>query len=119
MDHTTNNSNENPRMPGAAEVIGDDLVITKTTRRAAGTGTWVIGTVHGHRFEALVFPEHAAVANYELGDSRISKLFLRRLSDGADVYLWDRGPCQPPADAEAAAVVDFLAAGLAEHTYGK
>jgi hypothetical protein len=109
-----------PEAPAGAapEVTGDDLVITKTTRRAAGSGTWVIGTVHGHRFEALVFPEHAEVADYELGDSRISKLFLRRLSDGEDVYLWDRGPGQPPADATAAAVVDFLAAGLAEHTYG-
>ena len=25
--------------------IGDDLVITKHTRRAAGAGTWVIGNV--------------------------------------------------------------------------
>ena len=39
--------------------VGHDLEITKTTRRAAGAGTWVCGTLSGHRFEALVFPEHA------------------------------------------------------------
>jgi len=39
--------------------LGDDLRITKTTRRAAGNGTWVCGTIAGHRFDALVFPEHA------------------------------------------------------------
>jgi len=39
--------------------LGDDLRITKTTRRAAGAGTWVCGTIAGHRFDALVFPEHA------------------------------------------------------------
>jgi hypothetical protein len=41
--------------------LGDDLRITKTTRRGAGNGTWVCGTIAGHRFDALVFPEHAAV----------------------------------------------------------
>lgn len=45
--------------------LGDDLVITKTTRRASGAGTWVSGTIHGHRFDALVFPEHAEVPEYE------------------------------------------------------
>ena len=51
--------------------IGDDLRITKTTRRAAGGGTWVIGTIAGHRF-ALVFPEHAESPDYELGSMRKS-----------------------------------------------
>jgi len=35
--------------------IGDDLAITKVTRRAAGNGTWVCGQIAGHRFDALVF----------------------------------------------------------------
>ena len=39
--------------------LGADLKITKTTRRAAGAGTWICGTIAGHRFDALVFPEHA------------------------------------------------------------
>ncbi len=35
--------------------LGRDLVFTAQSRRAAGSGIWVCGKVHGHRFEALVF----------------------------------------------------------------
>jgi hypothetical protein len=97
--------------------LGHDLRITKTMRRQVG-GTWVCGTLHGHRFEALVFPEHAEVPDYEIGDSRISKLWLQRIDDRGTVYNWDRGRDIDPADWIAAAIVDFLCAGLAEHTYG-
>jgi hypothetical protein len=99
--------------------LGHDLVITKTTRRNSGGGTWVSGTIHGHRFDALVFPEHADDPGYEIGDSRISKLWLQRRDDKVTVYNWDRGLDLAPTDATAAAIVDFLCAGLAEHTYGK
>ena len=58
--------------------LGDDLHVTKTTRRAAGNGTWVCGTIAGHRFDALVFPEHADNPDWEIGDSRITKLWVRR-----------------------------------------
>ena len=51
--------------------VGFDLEITKVTRQAAGAGTWVCGTLSGHRFEALVFPEHAADPEWEIRDSRI------------------------------------------------
>jgi len=99
--------------------IGDDLVITKTTRRASGAGTWVIGTLNGHRFSALVFPEHAECPDYEMDDSRISKLWIRREADKQEVCNFDRGWDVRPTTKTAAAIVDFLAAGLAEHTYGK
>ena len=99
--------------------IGDDLVITKTTRRAAGAGTWVIGTLNGHCFEALVFPQHAECEDYELDDSRISKLWIKRLADGQVACNFDRGWDIRPTTEIDAAIVDFLAAGLAEHTYGK
>lgn len=99
--------------------LGQDLVITNTTRRANANGTWVSGTIHGHRFEALVFPEHASNPEYEIGDSRISKLWLQRLADKKEVYNWDRGLDHGPADKTAAAIIDFLAAGLAEHTFGE
>lgn len=66
-----------------------------------------------------MFPAHATNPDYEIGDSRISKLWLQRLSDRAVVYEWDRGPGVAAADATAAAIVDFLCAGLAEHTYGR
>lgn len=99
--------------------LGDDLVITNTTRRISGAGTWVRGTIHGHRFDALVFPEHADNPAWEIGDSRISKLWLQRQADKVTVYNWDRGQDLPAADQTAAAIVGFLCAGLAEHTYGK
>ena len=99
--------------------MGDDLRITKTTRRAAGGGTWVIGTIAGYRFDALVFPEHAENPAFELDDSRISKLRLQRLADKTTVLNFDRGWDIRPADANAAAVMDFLAAGLADYVYAR
>jgi hypothetical protein len=95
--------------------LGEDLTITKTTRRHSGGGTWVIGTLHGHRFEALVFAEHAEVADYELGDSRISKLWIRRIKDRHTTYHWDRGLDVPAADQLTQSIVDFLAGGLADY----
>jgi hypothetical protein len=103
---------------GTVEMLAT-LKITKTTRRHAGAGTWVSGTIAGHAFEALVFPEHAETASYELGDSRISKLHLREIDTGTEVACFDRGwDMQPTTDA-ARAVAHLLAAGLAETVYGK
>jgi hypothetical protein len=99
--------------------IGDDLEITKTTRQAAGAGTWVCGRLNGHRFDALVFPEHAKYPEYELWDSRISKLWVQRLSDRKTVFNWDRGMDVPAADETVTAIVSFLAAGLADHVYAR
>ena len=99
--------------------LGDDLVIERSKRGSwTGAGTSVSGSVAGHAFQALVFPEHAMNAEWEIGDSRISKLWVRRIADRVVVYNWDRGQDIPAADAEAQQVVDFLCAGLAEHTYG-
>ena len=97
--------------------IGHDLRITKKTRRASGGGAWVCGTLSGFRFDALVFPEHAESPEYELGDSRISKLWIQRLADRATVFNWDRGMDAPAADDTVAAVVEFLCAGLADFAY--
>src|SRR5579871_5560181 len=73
-----------------------DLDITKVTRRASGGGTWVCGTVNAeYRFDALVFPEHAENPEWEIGDSRISKLWVQRLGDKRTVYNWDRGEDSP------------------------
>ena len=99
--------------------IGDDLRITMTTRRAAGSGTWVCGTLHGHRFDALVFPEHAENAEWELGDSRISKLWIKRLATGQTVFNWDRGADVPAADDVAGQIADFLAGGLADYIFAE
>jgi hypothetical protein len=94
--------------------LGDDLRITKTTRRAAGNGTWVCGTIAGHRFDALVFPEHADNPEWEIGDSRISKLWVQRLADRRQVFHWDRGESCPALTSEATEIVEFLSAALAD-----
>jgi len=88
---------------------GDDLTITKTTRQ--GAGTWVCGRLNGHRFDALVFPQHAENPEYELGESQISKLFLRRLADKTEVANFDRGWDVRPTTDEASAT--FYVATLA------
>ena len=98
--------------------VGHDLEITKTTQRASGGGTRVCGTLSGHRFDALVFPEHADCPDWEIGESRISKLWIQRLADKREVFNWDRGADVPAADQTVACIVDFLAAGLADHIYG-
>ena len=99
--------------------IGYDLKITKTTRRDSAPGTWISGRIAGHRFEALVFPEDAEEPEFELPCSRISKLWIKRLADKRTVCNFDRGWDIRPTDATAAAIVDFLAAGLAQYAYGK
>jgi hypothetical protein len=96
---------------------GDDLSIS-TAGCQSGGGTWVRGTLAGHRFQALVFAAHAECASDELGDSRISKLWVQRLADRRVVANFDRGWDVRPADAAAARVVGFLAAGLADHVFG-
>jgi hypothetical protein len=58
-----------------------------------------------------------SVATYELGRSKISKLWVQRLADKQTVFNWDRGMDQPAATDLAKAIVDFLAAGLADLIY--
>ena len=96
----------------------DSLDITKVERRTSAGGAWVVGAMGGHRFDALVFAEHAECPEYELDDSRISKLWVQRLADQATVFNWDRGADIEPATPVAAKIVGLLAAGLAEHIYG-
>jgi hypothetical protein len=73
----------------------------------------------GHCFEALVFPEHAENPAYEIGDSRISKLWIRRSADKRVVFNWDRGADIPAADQTVACIVDFLCGGIADYVYAE
>ncbi|MFN9287692.1 MAG: hypothetical protein ACK6EB_06430, partial [Planctomyces sp.] len=99
--------------------LGDSVKVTKTKGRALSTGgTWVSGTIAGHNFQILIFPEHAESEEYELGTSRISKLWLRRQADRGVVANFDRGWDIEPATDTAREIVDFLAAGIAEHVFG-
>ena len=98
--------------------VGHDLEIKKVIAYGRGGGTWVRGTLSGHSFDALVFLDHAACPDWELGgDSRISKLFIRRLDDRRITFNWDRGPDVMAADDTTLQIVDFLAGGLADHIY--
>lgn len=96
-----------------------NLQITKTTRQAAGSGTWVCGRVgQTYRFDALVFPEHAENPGYEIGSSRISKLWIWRTDNDRMVYGWDRGLDIDATTPEVRQVLDGLCATLARLTYG-
>jgi len=105
------------------ETTPDELLATleirKSKRPRFAGGARVCGTIAEHRFEALVFPEPADNRAWEVGgDSRISKLWLQRMSDRREVYNWDRGADVEPATPLARAIVDVLVAGLAELVFG-
>ena len=99
--------------------LGSDLHITKVEKRTSAPGAWVTGTLHGHKFQALVFPEHAECSEYEIGDSKISKLWIRCESQKKTVYNWDRGADIPPANTLVTKIVGFLCAGLADHIFSE
>ena len=98
--------------------LGDDLKITKTDGSRQMGGTWVTGSIAGHTFQVLVFEDHAESEEHELGTSRISKLWLQRLSDRTTVCNFDRGWDIRPTTEIASQIADFLAAGIAEHVHG-
>ena len=94
---------------------GDDLEITKVEPRTMGMpGVWVTGTTNGHKFQALVFKDHAECAEYELGESRISKLWLLCMTTDRVVYNFDRGLDIAPQTKAAANIVGFLCEGIAD-----
>lgn len=91
-----------------------DLKIAKVKGRTTGGGAWVTGTIDEFRFDALVFAEHAEHEEYELGRSRISKLWIARQEPRQTVFNFDRGLDIAAATDKTQAVVDFLAGGLAD-----
>ena len=98
--------------------VGFDFKITKIERRESAPGTWVNGSLSGHTFCALVFPERATDPEWEIDDSKITKLWIRREADKKVVFDWDRGPGVRAETEEAKAIVGFLCAGLSDHIYG-
>ncbi len=93
----------------------ETLKITRVSPRESANGLWVDGTIAGHRFQALTFRDHADMPEWELGDGRIAKLWLKRDADGAVVADFDREWLVYPVDFDTAVIVDLLVAGLAEH----
>ena len=107
-----------PVMSTDTAAIIASLHITKRDGRATG-GTWVSGTIAGHSFEALVFPQHAESESYELANSRICKLHLTHQVTKRTAASFDRGWDITPTSDMAKAIVDVLASGLAETVFGK
>src|SRR2546425_1895161 len=101
-------------MTTPADDPGFDLTITRIGRRTTAGGTWVRGTLAGHRFDPLVFADHAEDPNYELGRTRISKLCVQRRADRRTVFNFDRGLDVPAADPPVERIVAFLGEGLAD-----
>ena len=104
-------------IPAPTDDVGPVLEITRMTRRASGGGTWVSGRVAEYRFEALVFPAHAESEEYELGRSRVSKLWVQRLADKQTAFNFDRGLDVGPADSATERLVAFLCTKLADRVY--
>ena len=49
------NTNARKATPDGSAIL-ETLRITKVQRRTSCGGAWVVGTIAGHRFDALVFP---------------------------------------------------------------
>ena len=74
----------------------DELIILKVEPPAPRGRCWVTGMIQKHRFSALVFPEHALHPSYELCQSRISKLDIRRHADNELVVNFEDGTFPRP-----------------------
>jgi len=98
-----------------------DLTITKISNRNRNVGgSWVQGKINDeYRFDALVFADHAEEKSFELGGSKISKLWIQRLADRKVMFNFDRGLDVPAANTEVQVVVDFLCEGLSDLVFGQ
>lgn len=94
------------------------IKIADFKKRQSCGGTWVTGWIYGYYFNALVFEEHAKNPDWEIGRSRISKLWIQRPRDRRVMYNWDRGLDVPPAGNLSKAAVGYLAENLAEMVFG-
>jgi hypothetical protein len=98
---------------------GDETIrITEMTPRESVPGVWVSGWIYGYYFNALVFNDHAKEPSWEIGKSRISKLWIQRPRDRRVMYNWDRGLDVPPAGNLSQAAVGYLAEHLADLVFG-
>jgi hypothetical protein len=97
-----------------------DIKITKVSHRTPGAGgSWVQGRINNaYRFDALVFSEHAECEAYELGRTKISKLWIQDLQTKKTLFNFDRGLDVPAATTEVQVLVDFLGMGLSDLVFG-
>lgn len=111
-------TNERSEQDDTSELF-NTLSFRVKPRQTDCAGSWALGRIGDYRFEALVFPEHAVHPSFELGDSRISKLYIRRESDRTTLVNFDRGWDTRPASPELEMVVELLTDGLASAVYGQ
>ncbi len=86
-------------------------------------GVWIAGNIGDergwvYRFDALVFAEHATNPAFELGESRISKLWVQQMADQKEVFNFDRGADLEPQDEATREAVELLVEGLAQRVFG-
>jgi hypothetical protein len=91
-------------------------IIDLHRRRPVG-GVWVAGTVGEYRFQALVFSQHALNPDWEIGQSRISKLWVQHMQFQEPVYNWDRGLDIPAPTRAVQQMVDRLTKVIASHVF--
>ena len=84
-------------------------------------GKWAIGIVGNLQFQALVFPKHAVHKSFELGSSRISKLWIATMDDPAgnrvEVFNFDRGHDVAAKTKDAKQAVRLLCKSVAKMVY--
>lgn len=98
------------------------FTIVRTHRVQMG-GVWIAGNIGDergwvYRFDALVFAEHATNPEFELGESRISKLWIQRMVDQKEVFNFDRGADLEPQDEATREAIELLMEGLAQRVFG-
>lgn len=80
-------------------------------------GKWLRGTVDEFSFAALVLPQHARVRSWEIGDSCIETLTIRRRGTKRILFNWDRGPNIPTTDARVLQAIACLEACLRQTAF--
>ena len=109
----------NSHNPEDTSDLGDDLEITKITRRDSGGGTWVIGDDRRTPFRSPGLPRTCRMPGLRIGRQPDLKALAAadRRQDDRSQFCTAVGTTGP-ANTIAAAIVDFLAAGLADFAYG-
>lgn len=73
---------------------------------------FVRGLISGHLYEAIVWPEHLVNRDEELGDSKITKLWICRNNDNKTVFMFDKGRSIEDIDDNTVSIAKELCAKL-------
>ncbi|MBK8270181.1 MAG: hypothetical protein IPK83_18540 [Planctomycetes bacterium] len=112
-----NETNKEMNIEEIGELLDSFQIKRIDKRNHGGGGTWVMGTIGGHKFEALVFAEHAECESYELDKSKISKLWLQKIGEPKPAAHFDRGWDVRPTTKIAQIIVESLCESMAETVF--